>query len=184
MTDLDARKLQFRSGDLHATVTRALAENSLSPHRLQLEVTESLVIQDVKRTFAELERLRALGIQILIDDFGTGYSSLSYFERFPFDKVKIDQSFVCSLGTARAAGAIIRAIVELGDALNMGIVAEGVETEKQMKALVSAGCTRLQGYLFSRPVPARELIALLTAGAGAQSGQAVDVKAYPVAKVA
>ena len=174
--------LQFRSGELYGTVVEALSASDLSPGRLQLEVTESLVIQDVERTFAELERLRALGIQILMDDFGTGYSSLSYFERFPFDKIKIDQSFIRGLDGARAAGAIIRAIVGLGDALGMGIVAEGVETERQMAALVAAGCTHLQGFLFSRPVPAGEIGALLAAGAGGRSGETPASRTDPVAR--
>ena len=135
-------------------------------------MTESLVIQDAERTFAELERLRALGIQILTDDFGTGYWSLSCFKRFPFDEVKIDQSFVRRLIDTRAAGTIIRAIVGLGDASGMGVVAEGVETQKQMEALIAAGCTHLQGYLFSKPIPGREIAALLSAGAGARSDAA------------
>ena len=98
---------------------------------------------------------------------------MSYFERFPFDKIKIDQSFVRRLEGTQAAGAIIRAIVGLGDALGMGVVAEGVETQKQMETLVAAGCTHLQGYLFSRPVPGREIAALLAAEASARSPGAV-----------
>ena len=149
--------LQFVSGKLVATVQSALGESGLVPDRLQLEVTESLVIQDVERTFAQLEQLRALGIQILMDDFGVGYSSLSYFQRFPFDKVKIDKSFIDSIATSRTARAIVQAVVGLGDQLRMGIVAEGVETEEQMRLLVACGCTHLQGYLFSRPLPVASL---------------------------
>lgn len=139
-----------------------LASTGMPARRLQLEVTESLFLRDVDHVFGQLDQLRSLGIQILMDDFGVGYSSLSYFERFPFDKVKIDQSFVREMGTSRAARAIIKAVVGLGTALEMGVVAEGVETEEQMIALVAAGCTHLQGYLFSKPV-ARERIAHLIA---------------------
>ena len=149
--------LQFQSGDLSAMVRSVLQDTGFAANRLQLEVTEGLVIRDVDRTFAELERLRALGIQILMDDFGVGYSSLSYFQRFPFDKVKIDKSFVDQITTSRAARAIVQAVVGLGEQLGMGIVAEGVETEEQMHALVAAGCTHLQGYLFSKPLTTAEM---------------------------
>ncbi|MGK6324875.1 EAL domain-containing protein [Sphingomonas sp. DT-51] len=157
--------MQFQAGEVYATVMDALTATGLAPHRLKLEITESVLIRDVERTFVELERLRAQGIKILMDDFGTGYSSLSYFERFPFDKVKIDQSFVRGLDTTRAASAIIKAIVGLGEALGMSIVAEGVETCAQRDALILAGCTHLQGYLFSRPVSARSIAALVGSGA-------------------
>ncbi|WP_267414289.1 MULTISPECIES: EAL domain-containing protein [unclassified Sphingomonas] len=149
--------LQFQSGDLCATVAAVLSETGLAPDRLQLEVTEGLVIRDVERTFSELERLRKIGIQILMDDFGVGYSSLSYFQRFPFDKVKIDRSFVDQITTSRAARAIIQAVVGLGETLGMGVVAEGVETQDQLRMLVEAGCTHLQGYLFSAPLSKSDL---------------------------
>lgn len=153
--------LQFLSGRLVDIVRDTLATSHIRADRLQLEVTEGLVIRDVERTFQQLEQLRALGIQILIDDFGVGYSSLSYFQRFPFDKVKLDKSFVDEIATSRAAKAIVRAVVGLGEELDMGVVAEGVETEEQMRLLVASGCTHLQGYLFSRPLPATALRALL-----------------------
>ncbi len=156
--------VQFHAGDVQDTVVAALADSGLSPHRLKLEVTENVVIHDVERTFVALERLRATGIKILMDDFGTGYSSLGYFRRFPFDEVKIDQSFVHELETSPAATAIIRAIVGLGEALGMAIVAEGVETCAQRDALVLAGCTHLQGYLFSRPVSSASIAALEASG--------------------
>jgi diguanylate cyclase (GGDEF)-like protein/PAS domain S-box-containing protein len=155
--------LQFLSGKLVATVQQAIDDSDLRVDRLQLEVTEGLVIRDVESTFRQLEELRALGIQVLIDDFGVGYSSLSYFQRFPFDKVKIDKSFIDEIVTSRAAKAIVQAVVGLGTALDMGIVAEGIETEEQMRLLVASGCTHLQGYLFSRPVTASTLGAMLTA---------------------
>lgn len=155
--------LQFGSDRLVEIVGEALAASGLKPNRLQLEVTEGLVIRDVERTFRQLEALRALGIQVLIDDFGVGYSSLSYFQRFRFDKVKIDKSFVDDVLDNRPAKAIIAAVVGLGQALGMGIVAEGVETADQMEVLAAMGCTHLQGYLFSPPLPAPAFIALVRA---------------------
>lgn len=146
--------LQFQGGGLFETVRAVLAETGLPAQRLQLEVTEGLVIRDVDRTFVELQRLRSLGIQILMDDFGVGYSSLSYFERFTFDKVKIDRAFVDGIARSRASTAIIKAVVGLGQELGMGIVAEGVETEAQMQVLVGLGCTHLQGFLLSQPLHA------------------------------
>jgi len=145
--------LQFQSGRLCETVRSALLASGLRAGRLQLEVTEGLLIRDVERTFQQLEELRGIGIQILMDDFGVGYSSLSYFQRFPFDKVKIDRSFVETAPTALAAQAIIRAVTQVGQTLGMGVVAEGVETEEQMRMLVSLGCTHVQGYLLGRPIP-------------------------------
>ena len=156
--------LQFLSGKLLQTVQRAIDDSGIRADRVQLEVTEGLVIRDVERTFQQLEELRALGIQVLIDDFGVGYSSLSYFQRFPFDKVKIDKSFVDEIVTSRAARAIVQAVVGLGTALDMGVVAEGIETEEQMRLLVASGCTHLQGYLFSRPITAGMIGKMLTEG--------------------
>ena len=153
--------LQFDCGDLVGTVRDALAKSGLAPERLQLEVTEGLVIRNVEHTFDLLTRLRALGIQILMDDFGVGYSSLSYFERFPFDKVKIDRSFVAGMNSSKAARAIIKAVIGLGTTLGMGIVAEGVETEQQRQALIAAGCTHLQGFLLARPLTEPDLLRAL-----------------------
>ena len=146
--------LQFQTDGLCETVRDVLAATGLAAHRLQLEVTEGLVIRDVERTFVELERLRSLGIQVLMDDFGVGYSSLSYFERFSFDKVKIDKSFVDGISSSRSSKAIVKAVIGLGQELGMGIVAEGVETEEQMHHLIELGCTHLQGFLFSQPLSA------------------------------
>ncbi|MDN4633634.1 EAL domain-containing protein [Sphingomonas sp. PsM26] len=157
--------MQIHAGDLSEVVRHVLTTTRLSSHRLQLEVTEGLFLRDVDHTFRELEQLRALGIQILMDDFGVGYSSLSYFERFRFDKVKIDQSFVRQMLTSRASAAIIQSVVGLGTTLGMGVVAEGVETPKQMAALVDAGCTHLQGYLFSKPLGRAEIKTCLLADA-------------------
>lgn len=155
--------MQFMSGKLVELALDALNQSGLPAHRLQLEVTEGLVIRDVEGTFAQLETLRAMGISVLMDDFGVGYSSLSYFQRFHFDKVKIDQSFVKEISTSLTSRAIIQAITRLGRDLGMGIVAEGVETEEQIRALIEAGCTHLQGYWVSRPVNPTLLMGLLGA---------------------
>ncbi len=153
--------LQFRSQFLVATVTEALRASNLEPKRLELEITESALLQNDSATLATLHAFRALGIRIAMDDFGTGYSSLSYLRSFPFDTIKIDRSFVTDLEARDECMAIVRAIVSLGSSLQMNITAEGVETEEQLALLVTAGCTELQGYLFSRPVPADALPALI-----------------------
>jgi diguanylate cyclase (GGDEF)-like protein len=155
--------LQFESGELCGLVRVVLEQSGLTPSRLQLEVTEGLLIRDVDRTFHQLEQLRALGIKILMDDFGVGYSSLSYFERFPFDKVKIDRSFVDRITTSSASRAIVRAVVQLGETLKMDIIAEGVETTEQMEMAVACGCTHVQGYLLGRPTAKDDLGRLLAA---------------------
>ncbi|GGC50774.1 hypothetical protein GCM10011504_31500 [Siccirubricoccus deserti] len=153
--------VQFTSARLVAVVTSALQASGLEASRLELEITESVLMRDTESTLATLHRLKQLGVSIALDDFGTGYSSLSYLQRFPFDKVKIDKSFVSSLGRTAASTAIVRAVTELCMALGMSTTAEGVETEAQHAALVALGCTDLQGYLFSRPCPAEEVPALL-----------------------
>ncbi|KQT46751.1 hypothetical protein ASG52_13690 [Methylobacterium sp. Leaf456] len=146
--------VQFR-GSLEASVLSALAGSGLAAGRLKLEVTESLFLHNPEQALACLHRLRGLGIRIALDDFGTGYSSLSYLRRFPFDKIKIDRGFVQDIGDPDAA-AIVRAVVGLGERLGMGIVAEGVETAEQLEIVQREGCTEVQGYLFSRPLPALE----------------------------
>jgi len=145
--------LQFIPGNFVETVRRILAETGLDPHRLDLEVTEGLLIKDPEKAVRTLRELRALGIQISMDDFGTGYSSLSYFRMFPFDKVKIDRSFVHDMLVNPQARAIIRSVIGLGQGLEMPVIAEGVETEEQLDALKADGCTQVQGYLISRPGP-------------------------------
>ena len=152
--------LQFKGGRLPDKVSKVLAETGLDPRRLQLEVTESLVITDHEGTLRQLRALRSQGIQILMDDFGTGYCSLSYFQQFCFDKVKLDKSFVRN-AAVRESRAIIEAVIGLGQKLDMGIVAEGVETEQQMHLLAQAGCTHLQGYLFGRPMSHGAVVDLL-----------------------
>ena len=139
----------------------ALEKSGLDPHTLQIEITESIFLAHAVDLEALLERIRGLGVRIALDDFGTGYSSLSYLERFRFDTLKIDQSFVAKLLTTPATGEIVRLIVGLASALAMDVVAEGVEEPEQWEALRAYGCARGQGYLFSRPVPEAEIAALL-----------------------
>jgi diguanylate cyclase len=145
--------LQFIQADLVGAVERVLAETGLDPARLELEITEGLLIEDAPGALAILERLKALGVQISMDDFGTGYSSLSYFRMFPFDKVKIDRSFVADMLDNPQARAIIRSVIGLGRGLGVPVVAEGVETAEQLAALRDEGCDQVQGYLISRPNP-------------------------------
>ena len=145
---------QFKGRDLTATVLSALAASGLAPSRLELEITESVLMQEDEATLATLHRLRSLGVRISMDDFGTGYSALSYLRRFPFDKIKIDRSFVSDLPGGDSL-AIVRAIT--GRGLGIVTTAEGVETLGQLEQLRREGCGEAQGYLFSRPVPAGEV---------------------------
>ncbi|OAF16118.1 diguanylate cyclase [Bradyrhizobium centrolobii] len=158
--------LQFRSGNLLSIVTDALKHSGLPPRRLELEITETLLLEKSAQVLATLHALRALGVRISMDDFGTGYSSLSYLRSFPFDKIKIDQSFVRDLGANREAQAIIRSIVSLGKGLGVTITAEGVETEAELSCLRAEGCDEGQGFLFSKARPNAEIISLLAAQRG------------------
>ncbi|MFT4118659.1 putative bifunctional diguanylate cyclase/phosphodiesterase [Bradyrhizobium sp.] len=158
--------LQFRGGSLLAMVTDALKQSGLPPRRLELEITETLLLEKSAQVLATLHALRALGVRISMDDFGTGYSSLSYLRSFPFDKIKIDQSFVRDLGANREAQAIIRSIVSLGKGLGVTITAEGVETEAELSCLRAEGCHEGQGYLFSKARPNAEIVGLLQAQRG------------------
>ncbi|MGO4571009.1 putative bifunctional diguanylate cyclase/phosphodiesterase [Microvirga sp. 2TAF3] len=150
--------VQFRNKGLVQCVRQALARSGLSPIRLELEITESVLLQDNDTTLATLHQLRHLGVRIAMDDFGTGYSSLSYLRSFPFDKIKIDQSFVQGLSSRADCLAIVQSITSLGASLGMITVAEGVETEDQFQQLRAAGCNEVQGYYFGRPKPAKELV--------------------------
>ena len=152
---------QFKSRSLALAVTSALAASGLAPQRLELEITESVLLQDSETTLATLHNLRDLGVQISMDDFGTGYSSLSYLRSFPFDKIKIDQSFVRDMSEENDSIAIVRAVTGLGKNLGMATTAEGVETDEQLGHLRQEGCTEVQGYLFSRPLPAGDILHLL-----------------------
>jgi len=150
--------LQFRTGNLLQTVMGALENSGLSPHRLELEITETLLLERGDNVLATLHALRALGVRIAMDDFGTGYSSLSYLRSFPFDKIKIDRSFVRDLCSNTDSQAIVRAIVSLGSSLGITITAEGVECERDLEKLRAEGCNQAQGFLFSVPRPQREIL--------------------------
>ena len=162
--------VQFKNRHILASVTDALTGSGLPADRLELEITESLLLQDSEATLATLHALRDMGVRISMDDFGTGYSSLSYLRSFPFDKIKIDQSFIHELATRDDAMAIVRAITALGRSLGIATTAEGVETKEQLAMLQSEGCTEAQGYLFSPPRPARDIERLV---GRRLSGQAV-----------
>jgi len=148
--------VQFRHGDLPRLVHEILLETGLAPSRLELEITEGVLIDNFTRAVAVLRRLKGLGVRIAMDDFGTGYSSLSYLQSFPFDKMKIDQTFVANLGHSHQATTIIRAVIALGRGLNLPVVAEGVETDEQLRFLAAEGCSEFQGYLVGRPKPIEE----------------------------
>ena len=148
--------VQFRQADLVQVVRSALQESGLAPHRLELEVTESVLIQQPDAAAKLLGELKALGVRVAMDDFGTGYSSLSYLQRFHFDKIKVDRSFISAIGTEPTAEAIIRAVINLASSLGMLTCAEGVETDEQLATLRHEGCSEVQGYLFGKPMPAAE----------------------------
>ena len=145
--------IQFHHGDLPRVVHSILLETGLAPARLELEITEGVLINDFSRAVSILCQLKALGVQISLDDFGTGYSSLSYLHSFAFDKIKIDRTFVSDLEHNRHSVAIVRAVIGLGHSLNVPIVAEGVESEHQRAFLMNEGCDQVQGYLTGRPLP-------------------------------
>lgn len=153
--------IQFVKGNLVSTVMNALASTGLSPARLELEITESVLLEKSDRNIEILNQLRELGVRISMDDFGTGYSSIGYLRSFQFDKIKIDQSFVRDLLVDEGSLAIVRAIANLGVSFGMTTTAEGVETEEQMRCLNLEGCIEVQGYLYSKPVPADEIVRLL-----------------------
>jgi diguanylate cyclase (GGDEF)-like protein len=153
--------IQFKNKALLLSVVSALAASGLSANRLELEITESVLLQDGDATLVILHELRGLGIKISMDDFGTGYSSLSYLRKFPFDKIKIDRSFIVDMSDHNDSLAIVRAVIAMGSGLGIATTAEGVETLDQFKQLKLEGCTEVQGYLFSPPRPAAEVKALL-----------------------
>ncbi|MFT4121404.1 PAS-domain containing protein [Bradyrhizobium sp.] len=149
--------VQFRARGLVAMVTNALAEAGLPPQRLELEVTETALLDDSEATIEILHQLRALGVRVSLDDFGVGYSSLSYLRKFPFDRIKIDRSFVGTLGESPESVAIVRTIASLGSVLGVETTAEGVETVEQLDFVRECGCTAVQGYYFGKPCPAAEV---------------------------
>jgi diguanylate cyclase (GGDEF)-like protein len=149
--------VQFRSPSLVQTLLSALAASGLAPNRLEIEITETVLLQDKPATLALLHQLRSIGIRIAMDDFGTGYSSLAYLQSFPFDKIKIDRSFVSDVTENPGALNIVRAISALARGIGMTATAEGVETQEQLDLVISEGCTEMQGVLFSRPLPLNEI---------------------------
>jgi len=153
--------VQVRDPALVELVSDILAKNDIAPSRLMLEVTEGVLIDNPDEAKARLDALKALGIRLALDDFGTGYSSLTYLQRFNFDKLKIDRGFVAPLGRDTGSQALVQAIVALGRALDMTLLAEGVETEEQRVLLRLAGCEEMQGYLFARPASREALDRLL-----------------------
>jgi diguanylate cyclase (GGDEF)-like protein len=158
--------VQFRSQAFALKVTAALAASGLAPHRLEMEITEAVLIRDDEAALAMLHQLRALGVRIALDDFGTGYSSLSYLQRFPFDKIKIDRCFVKDVAESDGSGSIVQAVVNIAAARNMTTTAEGVETEQQRDMLRMLGCTEMQGWLFSPAIPAADIRQLLRSRSG------------------
>jgi diguanylate cyclase (GGDEF)-like protein len=148
---------QFRSPGLPQIIVAALAASGLHPTRLEIEITETVLLQDKETTLAALHQLRALRVRIAMDDFGTGYSSLTYLQCFPFDKIKIDRSFVKDIAENAGSLNIVRAVAALANGLGMKATAEGVETKEQLDTIISEGCTEMQGFLFSHPLPAREI---------------------------
>lgn len=153
---------QFHFGSLFGDVTAALEATGLAPHRLEIEITESVMLKDTQQVLASLNELRDIGVRVAMDDFGTGYSSLSYLRSFPFDRIKIDRSFVRDVASNPDARAIIRAVVGLGNSLSMRTTVEGVETEEQLDIVIAEGCQDVQGFLFSEARPAAEIPSLIT----------------------
>ena len=166
--------VQFRQPDLPAEIIAILAETGLDPARLELEITEGVLIGDPERTLATLNALKSAGIRISLDDFGTGYSSLSYLQRFPFDKLKIDHSFIRGMEQQGGSMAIVRAVTALGRSLNLTVTAEGVETTQQLTLLQALSCDQAQGYLLSRPIPRAEAERLIAEDRPLQPRQAAE----------
>ena len=142
-------------------VERVLGETGLAPQRLELEITEGLLMRNTEATIATLHRLKDIGLRIAMDDFGTGYSSLSYLQSFPFDRIKVDRSFVSQLGANSTSSTVVRAVVDIATSRGMQTTAEGVETEEQRAALEALGCDEAQGYLLGRPVPVEQVATLI-----------------------
>jgi diguanylate cyclase (GGDEF)-like protein/PAS domain S-box-containing protein len=153
--------VQFKSENLVQTVISALATSGLPAKRLELEITESVLLGDDEKTLLMLHQLKELGVRIALDDFGTGYSSLNYLRRFPFDKIKIDRSFIKDVAEKDGSWSIVQAVVSIAKSRNIVTTAEGVETQEQLDLLRVLGCTEMQGYLFSKPKPAADIIRLL-----------------------
>jgi len=152
---------QFLQENFVAEVQVVIRHHAIEPSRLKLELTESMLLDNIEDTIATMNELKTLGVQFSLDDFGTGYSSLQYLKRLPLDQLKIDQSFVRDLVTDSSDRAIVRTIIAMAHSLNLTVIAEGVETEEQRQLLRDNGCTHYQGYLFGKPVPPEQCVALL-----------------------
>jgi diguanylate cyclase (GGDEF)-like protein/PAS domain S-box-containing protein len=163
--------IQFRSPGLMQVIVGALAASGLAPTRLEIEITETVLLHNKEATLAVLHQLRALGIRIAMDDFGTGYSSLTYLQSFPFDKIKIDRSFVKNITESSSSLNIVRAVAALANGMGMTATAEGVETAEQLHSIASEGCTEMQGFLFSKPLPTAEIERQFLSGRGARGAQ-------------
>lgn len=150
--------VQFVAGDMAQMISRTMAENGFDASRLDLEITESVLTQDPAAALALLDEIRATGVKIVLDDFGTGYSSLSYFRQFPFDKIKVDRSFIADMLDNKRALSIVQAVISLGNGLDVEVVAEGVETPAQLDALAGLGCSQAQGYFLGRPMPIESFV--------------------------
>src|ERR1019366_3601059 len=157
---------QFKEKDLVARVLSALQDSGLEAKYLELELTESLIMQDAERALATMDELQALGVQLSIDDFGTGYSSLSALKTFPVARLKIDKSFIDDVLADENDRAVAGAVISLGQTLNLRVIAEGVETDAQAEFLRSINCDEMQGFLFSKPLPAQDIEDMLRATAG------------------
>jgi EAL domain-containing protein (putative c-di-GMP-specific phosphodiesterase class I) len=164
--------IQLREPTLALKIASALGASRLPADRLEIEITEAVLIGDDVGALAILHELKALGVRIALDDFGTGYSSLSYLKRFPFDKIKIDRAFVTDIAEAHGSSVIIQAVVNIAASLDMTTVAEGVETTQQKELLRALGCTQMQGFLFSAAKPSAEIRKLLVPSTGKVSAVA------------
>jgi EAL domain-containing protein (putative c-di-GMP-specific phosphodiesterase class I) len=152
---------QFRQGNFVAQVKVAVQRHAINPNMLKLELTESMLLDNIEDTITTMNELKEIGIQFSLDDFGTGYSSLQYLKRLPLDQLKIDQSFVRDIATDSSDNAIVRTIIAMAHSLDIDVIAEGVEMEEQRQLLLDSGCTHFQGYLFSQPVPIGQFEELL-----------------------
>jgi len=158
---INVSSVQFQRGNVVATLMNALGSAGLAPERVEIEITESVFFENNAANLDALRQLHALGVKIALDDFGTGYSALSYLLSYPFDKIKIDGSFVRALDNTGGAQAIVHAVAEIGDRLGMITTAEGVETAEQLRNVYAAGYTEAQGYLIARPMPAGQVLRML-----------------------
>jgi EAL domain-containing protein (putative c-di-GMP-specific phosphodiesterase class I) len=155
---------QFHQADFVAQVRNAVLHHAINPNLLKLELTESLLLDDIEDTISTMNALNDVGVQLSLDDFGTGYSSLQYLKRLPLDQLKVDQTFVRELAVDRNDKAIVRTIIAMAHSLYLDVIAEGVETEEQRQFLLDCGCTHYQGYLFGKPVPIEQFEASLKRG--------------------